>query len=358
MDIVELARQPVKRPIPGTTKGKMYKGFWTTRHVVQLSFAALNVALGVQFYLFVRALMLDTEGPLPTRPAGVEGWLPISGLMGVIDWVARGELNLIHPASAILTLCFLAIAFLARKSFCSWLCPVGTISEGLAMLGRKLFGRTFLLPRWLDYPLMSIKYILLGLFLFAFYMMGAAGIAAFMNSPYNQIADVKMLLFFVEIGVVGITVLAVLIIGSVFVEGFWCRYLCPYGAMLGLVSWASPLKIRRNIETCIDCDRCTKACPSRLPVATKLRIISPECTGCLKCESVCPIKDCITLAPTPRTKVNAKQLALTIASIWLAFVLTAKIAGVWETKLQDEDYRYHYHQRDMPQYGHPGMDGK
>lgn len=269
----------------------MYKGFWTARHIVQIAFAALNIVLGIQFWFFVRALEVGGTGPLPPRPAGVEGWLPISGLMGVIDWFARGELNVIHPASAILALCFIAIAFLARKAFCSWLCPVGTISEGLAILGRKLFKRNFLLPRWLDYPLMSLKYILLGLFLTAFFIMGAAGMAGFMNSPYNTLADVKMLLFFVEIGIVGLIVIAVLMIGSVFVEGFWCRYWCPYGAMLGLVSWASPLKIRRNVETCIDCDRCTKACPSRLPVASKLQIISPECTGCLRCENVCPIKD-------------------------------------------------------------------
>ncbi|NUO19753.1 4Fe-4S binding protein [bacterium] len=354
MDIVELARAP-KRPVPGTAKGRMYKGFWTTRHIVQLGFAGLNVLLGIQFWFFVRALQEGGTGPLPPRPAGVEGWLPISGLMGVIDWFARGELNLIHPASAILTLCFIAIAFLMRKSFCSWLCPVGTISEGLAMLGRKLFGKTWLLPRWLDYALMSIKYILLGLFLYAFFMMGAAGIAAFMSSPYNQLADVKMLLFFVEIGIVGVSVIAILMIGSVFVEGFWCRYLCPYGAMLGLVSWASPMKIRRNVETCIDCDRCTKACPSRLPVATKLRIISPECTGCLKCESVCPIKDCITMAPTPKTKVNPRQFALTVLGIWLAFVIVAKAAGVWDTTISDEEYRYHYERRDLPSYGHPGQ---
>lgn len=353
MDIIELAKIP-KKPLPGTAKGKMYKGFWTARHVVQLSFAALNVVLGIQFWFFVRALEAGGTGPLPSRPAGVEGWLPISGLMGVIDWFARGELNLIHPAAAILTLCFIALAFLMRKSFCSWLCPVGTISEGLAMLGRKLFGKTFLLPRWLDYSLMTIKYLLLGLFLSAFFLMGAAGIASFMSSPYNQLADVKMLLFFTEIGVVGLIVIAILMIGSVFVEGFWCRYLCPYGAMLGLVSWASPMKIRRDPVSCIDCDRCTKACPSRLPVATKLRIISPECTGCLKCESVCPIKDCITMAPTPKTKVNSRQFALTVAGIFLAFVITAKLAGVWNTTLTDEEYRYHFEQRDNPAYSHPG----
>ena len=82
MDILELAQIP-KKPLPGTVKGKMYKGFWTARHIVQLAFAALNVALGIQFWFFVRALEEGGTGPLPPRPAGVEGWLPISGLMAL-----------------------------------------------------------------------------------------------------------------------------------------------------------------------------------------------------------------------------------------------------------------------------------
>ena len=146
MDIVELAKT-VKKPLPGTAKGKMYKGFWTPRHITQLGFAALNVWLGFLFWGFVRALDVGGDGPLPPRTAGVEGWLPISGLMGVINWISEGTINRVHPASAILLLSFIAIAFLARKAFCSWVCPIGTISEGLAMLGRKLFGKTFLLPR-------------------------------------------------------------------------------------------------------------------------------------------------------------------------------------------------------------------
>jgi polyferredoxin len=51
-----------------------------------------------------------------------------------------------------------------KKAFCSWLCPIGTLSESLWMLGRKLFGKNPGLPRWLDYPLRSLKYLLLFFF--------------------------------------------------------------------------------------------------------------------------------------------------------------------------------------------------
>ncbi len=74
------------------------------------------------------------------------------------------------------------------------------------------------------------------------------------------------------------------------------RYLCPYGGFLGLVSLLSPMRITRNSNTCIDCAKCAKACPSALPVDQLLQIRSAECTGCLECVAVCPAKDTLTMS--------------------------------------------------------------
>ena len=206
---------------------------------MQLGFAALNVVLCVQFYYFVKAAQTTTFGPLPARPAGVEGWLPISGMMGAIDWIAQGSLNSVHPAATILFLAFVAISLVFRKAFCSWLCPIGTLSEGLAKLGRRrCSGAIFCCRGSPTGCLMSVKYLLLGFFVYFFFLMGAKGIAQFIDSPYNQVADVKMMLFFFQLGTVGAMVILALAIGSVFVKGFWCRYLCPYGAVLGLLQLA------------------------------------------------------------------------------------------------------------------------
>jgi polyferredoxin len=62
----------------------------------------------------------------------------------------------------------------------------------------------------------------------------------------------------------GLVVLGLFVLASVFIPNFWCRFLCPYGALLGLTSWLSPTRIRRNAETCVDCAECAKACPSAL----------------------------------------------------------------------------------------------
>ncbi|MBI5059938.1 4Fe-4S binding protein [candidate division KSB1 bacterium] len=345
---------PPPSSLPKPILRRVRKLFWTPRRYVQLGFVLLNIWLCTEFYLFVLAAQLTSDGPLPSRPPGAEGWLPISGLMGAIDWLASGSLNPVHPAATVLFLTFLAISFLVRKAFCGWLCPIGTLSDGLAKLGRWLFMRNFLLPRWLDFPLLGLKYLILGFFLWAFYMMGAAGISSFIQSPYNQVADVKMLLFFVQLGTLGAVVLLLLTLLSIFVQGFWCRYLCPYGALLGLFSWLSPIKVRRDPASCIDCGKCAKVCPSRLPVDTKLAIISVECTGCMQCVEACPVVDCLHMG-TPRWKPAPKQVAIIVAAVFIIFVITAQLSGVWQSNLTDEAYRYHIQRLGNPEYGHPGQ---
>ena len=76
--------------------------------------------------------------------------------------------------------------------------------------------------------------------------MSVPAIRAFLEGPYGMVDDVKMLNFFRFLGLTGGIVIALLVLASVFVQNFWCRYLCPYGALMGLASLASPLRIRRD----------------------------------------------------------------------------------------------------------------
>jgi polyferredoxin len=284
-----------KKSVPQRTKKKLIRRTGTDRselyrRVFQGAFLILNLWLGTKFYLWVRQFELGITQPNLQRPPGVEGWLPIAGLMNLKYWILSGQIPSVHPAAMFLLLSFLAMAFLFRKAFCSWLCPIGTISEYLWRAGKLFFGRNVLLPRWIDLPLRGLKYFLLGFFVWAISTMSAVGIRDFMLSPYGLIADVKMLNFFRHIGETRLVVLGVFVLASVFVQNFWCRFLCPYGALLGLTSWLSPTRIRRNTETCIDCAKCAKACPSALPVDKLLQVRSVECTGCLECVAVCPRK--------------------------------------------------------------------
>ncbi|MDR0770780.1 MAG: 4Fe-4S binding protein [Burkholderiales bacterium] len=350
---------------PGMVAGRMAwrdrRNVKTWRYATQLVFVLLNVFLCVQFYLWVR--YYETGGEYGNfaltvaRPPGVEGWLPIAGLMNLKYALTTLEVPAIHPAAMFLLAAFLLVSVLFKKTFCSWLCPVGTLSEMLWQLGKRFFGRNFLPPRWLDLPLRSLKYLLMAVFLYVTMTMSAAAIEAFMYSPYGLIADVKMLNFFRYIGGTALITIIVLTIGSVFIQNLWCRYLCPYGALLGLLSLLSPFKIRRDAEACIDCAKCAKACPAQLPVDRKKQIRSAECTGCQSCVAVCPARDALQFSLRPSGEKVANGDASGIARRWRRRTLSgamltlllvvvvggvigaAKLSGHWQTPVPEEAYQ-------------------
>ena len=315
------------------------------RRALQFAFLLLNLWLGAAFYFWVRQLETGTDKRITFRPAGVEGWLPIAGLMNVKYWLATGHIPAIHPAAFFLFITFLAIAFLFRKAFCSWLCPVGTLSEYLWRSGRTLLRRNFHLPRWLDLPLRSLKYLLLGFFVWAVGNMPAEAIQQFMRSPYGLVADVRMLNFFRYLGETAALVLAILVIASVLIQNFWCRYLCPYGALLGLASLLSPLRIRRSEPACIDCAKCAKACPSALPVDKLITIKSAECTGCMECVAVCPAEGALQMALPQWTRapkqgrIPAWAIAAGVAVLFFGIVGYARSAGYWNGDVPEFVYR-------------------
>src|SRR5215831_8531371 len=151
----------------------------------------------------------------------------------------------------------------------------------------------------------------------------------------------EMLFFFRNLGETAAIVLAILVIASVFVQNFWCRYLCPYGALLGISSLLSPIRIRRTADACIDCAKCAKVCPSALPVDKLISIKSAECTGCLECVAVCPSEGALQMS-MPRLmrspnngRVPAWALAAGIAILFIGIVGVAKSAGYWNGDVPD-----------------------
>jgi polyferredoxin len=311
------------------------------RLAVQLVFAAVTLLVGIQFYVWVRFFETGGATARVSRPPGVEAWLPIAALMNLKTFVLSGEVPGLHAAGMFMLIAFLAIAVACRKAFCSWICPVGTISEWLWQGGEAAFGRNLALPRGLDIALRSLKYILLSLFVYVVATMSVPDIRAFLASPYGIVADVKMLDFFRYMGRLTAAVLAVLFVSSVVVKNVWCRFLCPYGAMLGLVALASPTRIRRNADLCIDCAKCAQACPAGLPVDTALSIRSAECTACMTCVAVCPAAGALDLTcgtHARHARLSPWSVAAVVAVIFLSVVGYARWRGYWETDLPDAVY--------------------
>lgn len=323
------------------------------RRLVQYGFLLLITWIGYLFTRFVADLQAGIA-PTVTRPPGVEGFLPIGALISLKYWLVSGVFNQVHPAAPVIFLVILATGILLKKGFCSWACPAGLLSEYLEHLHKLVFRCRLKPPAWLDYPLRSLKYLLALFFVWAIVVkMDAAALESFIYAPYNTVSDVKMLLFFQNISPTAATVLIVLTLLSVLLPYFWCRYLCPYGALLGFFSLFSPLKVRRNAPSCTDCGLCTKACPALIKVQNLGQVSSDECHACMLCVDACPVPDTLNLS-LPRTKrrMPGWAYALIIAGLFVAATSAAHLAGYWLTATTVEEYRYHIENLDSGEYSH------
>ncbi|MCF7708778.1 MAG: 4Fe-4S binding protein [Verrucomicrobia bacterium] len=312
------------------------------RRLVQLVFLFTTLLIGAQFYLFVYHLEIGSEKVM-SRPPGVEAFLPISSMMTLKYWLLSGDFPLVHPAGLILFVVIALTALFLKRGFCSWVCPVGLLNEYLSKIHVLIFDKPRHVWRWLDYPLRSLKYLLALFVLWAILVqMNAPALHAFINSPYNKVADIKMLKFFVEATPLTIKVLLGLVLLSILVRNFWCRYLCPYGALLGALSWLSPWKIRRNTITCIDCEKCTKVCPMDINVHKPKTVLSDECTACLMCVAACPVNNTLSLAvPKHRWFIKPAVYAAIIIGLFLGTSLVARLFGVWQNNIITDEYRYY-----------------
>lgn len=307
------------------------------RYLVQAGFLLLYVWIARDFIRWTEALRMGQLPPV-ARPAAVDGFLPISGLMGLRHWFQGGELLPIHPAAALILLAALLTALLLKRGFCSWVCPVFPLSEGLWRLGHRLFGRTFAPPFWLDLPLRALKYLLLGFFVYqVLWLMPLPGLRAFLASPYHKIADVRLLQFFQHPSALALTVLALLALLCLFVQMAWCRYLCPYGALLGLLSLLSLGKIRRDEKLCIRCGLCSARCPAWLPVMQKKTVRSAECYACYRCVHGCPAPGAVTMKVAGRLLLPSAIFAFLLLTLFIGADLYGRSIQRWQGGVSDRE---------------------
>lgn len=325
------------------------------RRLTQIAFFALTLWIGLQFAVFVHQLEAQ-RAPTVSRPPGIEAFLPISALLSLKYWIITGVISRIHPAALVLLLTFGAMALLFKRAFCSWVCPIGLASEALAFARGEVLNRRVRLPKPLDFALRAPKYSLLGFFLWAIFVkMDAHQIQSFLDSSYHRVADIKMLKFFENPSQTTLWV-----IGALFLTGFilpysFCRYLCPYGALLGLISLLSPFKVRKNRGLCTGCERCTLACPAGIRVHQKKTVVSQECHACLECVRACPKKGALLFSMTKkRLAISMRAFAFLVILLVALGVTSARLLGVWHNAIPLSEYRDHIGRFSEPAYAHPG----
>ncbi|MDJ0780727.1 MAG: 4Fe-4S binding protein [Desulfosarcinaceae bacterium] len=169
----------------------------SVRNRFQLAIFLWTISIGLQFHLFV--VQAGGSGPITIqRPVGVAGFLPIGALLGWKQLRTTGTWDPSHPAAMVILFYAVAISMMFRNAFCSWFCPLGTVSEWLWKPGQRICGGDIRLSIWLDWPLRTCKYLLLSFFVVITIRMSAPEIGAFLETPYYKMADVKMLLRFID----------------------------------------------------------------------------------------------------------------------------------------------------------------
>ncbi|MBN1399314.1 MAG: 4Fe-4S binding protein [Anaerolineae bacterium] len=240
------------------------------RHIVQVLVLALAVGTGLRYLLVAGA-------PSP------EAYCPFGAVATAASLTAgRGFLRQISLTNG-LVLGVVALSALGLgRLFCGWACPIGTLSDGLAGLSRRLFGRRgpypWRVPRRLDRALRWLKLPVLGWILWASLTAVVPPLAPF--CPYRTLFEFNLNT------ALSLSVVATFGFFSLMIERFWCRYLCPLGALLAPLNWISGLRPKVDAARCLACGRCERVCPAGIDPVTD-GTDHPECVRCYACVQAC-----------------------------------------------------------------------
>lgn len=218
---------------------------------------------------------------------------PYGGLESLYSVIFSGTfIQKIFIGTMTLLLITLLLSIFFRRSFCGLICPFGALQEFFGLLGKKLFKRRFIIPPVIDKPLRYLKYIIL-----LITIIFAWKTAGLWMDPYDPWAAYGHLTgefsSLTSEYIIALIILIIVAIGSILYDRFFCKYLCPMGAVYGIISKLSPSNIIRNNDKCISCGLCSKNCPVNIDVAHLSEITSAECLSCQSCVLSCPQKDAL-----------------------------------------------------------------
>jgi len=265
------------------------KGIWT-RPLVQAFFFALIALIAVNHTL------AESGAGVPwLSSASLHAVCPFGGVVSLYQYATVGTfVQKIHDSSFILMILVFLLAILFGPVFCGWVCPLGTIQEWFGKLGRKLLRRRYnhLPPARLDRVLRYLRY---GVLAWVLYMTAVTGKLIFSDyDPYFALFN----FWSSEVAVGGLIVLGLTLGLSLLVERPWCKYACPYGALLGLSNLFRIFQIRRVEATCKLDGACRKLCPMNIDVEAVRVVRDHQCISCLECtsEAACPAVETVVLA--------------------------------------------------------------
>ena len=247
-----------------------------TRSRIQFTATVLVILSTIIYFLYINDILdfkILSIGDL--NPYG--GWSALKSTFTDVSYRWGGITR-----SIALTISITLTALLLGRFFCGFLCPVGSLQDGIRFLAGKLGVKKKKLPSIGIVKPESIKYVvLIELIILSTIGLGSRASAV---SPWlvylNVFAGFRIH--------TGLIILVLIVLFSVFFNRVFCRCFCPLGAFQALLNAISPLKISKG-KSCHGCQLCLKDCPVDIIVDNE-ETVSPECVNCLKCTEASCIK--------------------------------------------------------------------
>lgn len=276
----------------------------------------LRILSQAVFFFIFFYLLLQTRFPDSDYIGRVEIFFHFDPLLALTTFLA----SRVFFASFLLALITLVLTFILGRFFCGWFCPLGTLHQFFAWIFKRAkllkpkrpsdnhtVWKYYLLLAVLIGTLLSLNLVgILDPFSLLYRSFATGFLPALAHVADNFIAILYQLQWaslgdtlvqFFEILDINATFIQGFFLGTLFLglillnmtrERFWCRYLCPLGAFLGLAARWNILKLRIDPEKCIECGLCTRQCQTQADPFPEKNWKSTECDYCFTCAAVCP----------------------------------------------------------------------
>ncbi len=238
--------------------------------------------------------------------ASLHALCPFGGVVTLHQFITTGTfVQKINQSSIVLMTIAFVLAILFGPVICGWVCPLGSIQEWFGKLGKKTFKTRFnnIVPARYDKYLRFIRYIILA---WVVYVISSTGKLIFQDvDPYYALFNFSS----GEVVMGSLIILGVTLSLSLIIERPWCKYACPFGAVMGISNLFRIFKIKRNKSTCISCGACDRACPMNINVSESNIIRDHQCISCMKCTSevACPISDTVEFTTSSKKTKEVKH---------------------------------------------------